>query len=280
MPFKFSCYILRITWLYKSAYRSTKHVLWPKNFDNLKILHIINSNQNRHQRGLYPYLIREVFMTLLKSIRFIALVLIIALSNAMHTSQPAHSTSKCYQDKPISLAERIRVTKLLNDHADEVKHVFRSKEFSWLPGYYIKTDKTRIKGAQALNNCIKKFGLKFVVVPEKWVYKIPKPEYLGNQHLVIAKKLTETSGPKEMSLEQAKEVFCLLRNAQYEGLYYADTDIENLLFCADGRIGFIDTETRGFLQYPWDGLKELMTYRRKSPEAEAFLQQKLAQVSR
>lgn len=103
---------------------------------------------------------------LLKLLRLITLTLFCAFSVAsMHGSAPAPTTLKTYKDTPASLAERVRVTEILNAHVNGI-NLKKPVEFSWLPGYYLKDSENRLIGARAILDCITKNNLKLIVVPE------------------------------------------------------------------------------------------------------------------
>lgn len=141
----------------------------------------------------------------------------------------------------------------MNDHVKEIdpNESYKPIEFPWLPGYFIKRDIRRIEAAKAFSDCIKEHKLNHLMVPEKWVYKIPVPElkdtYKAN--FVVAKKLKGTH-TKMIPLDHVKQFCILLNNAKYNSEYgeciFWDLKQDNLLSCDDGRTAFIDTELAGF----------------------------------
>ncbi|MDR3549816.1 MAG: hypothetical protein P4L31_00235, partial [Candidatus Babeliales bacterium] len=165
----------------------------------------------------------------------------------------------------VSPEEREKIAHIIDAHIDEVlTERGDPTEFHWLPGYFIKGDSSRVACAKGLLDYIKQHELKFVTVPEKWLHphqidsqrraRMPVYSlYKEDPYIVIAKKLDiDYSGI--MNLEQAKDTYSLITGAQYNGGYYADVTDENLLCCLDGRIGFIDTESKGFFsETPYHG---------------------------
>lgn len=182
--------------------------------------------------------------------------------------------NECTSPNRTSDEERAKINQLLDQHCDDIALMFELcysfmtyeqrenktgaryidgtvVEFPWLPGYVIKTDPSRVEGAQAFADCIEKYNLNHVAVPEKWLYKIPlryRITTLGQyQFLVIAKKIERKAEANcAINLEQARDLCCVLRNTRYQGGYYCDFQPSNLFQTTDGQIVFIDTETGGF----------------------------------
>jgi len=176
-----------------------------------------------------------------------------------------------------SPGERARITKLIDDHITEVtqemKLVTTVAEFAWLPGYILKKNTDRIEGAKIFSGIIDKHNLKFVTIPEQWIYTIPPQRNAPrDKHLVVAKKLEGTFS-KPINLEQAQDIATLLKYARYKGEYYGDTHNGNLLHQANGKIGFIDTEASLGFSCPTysQALQNLLWFHEMDPQAELFI---------
>lgn len=230
-----------------------------------------------------------IMTKLYKSLRLIALTLFSALS--LHGAQPAPTTASSIEESQTTAEERAKIEQIVEAHIDEVlEKLGIPTEFPWLTGYYLKGDSSRVACAQTLLDYIKKNDLKFVTVPEKWLHphqidmkrraKMPVHSlYKDDPYIVIAKKL-DGNHFGTMNLEQAVDMCSILTQAHYNGFYYEDIKDENLLYCSDGRVGIIDTESRGFFsESPRDGMNKLVGwYARKSCPAQTFLRQKLEEI--
>lgn len=226
-----------------------------------------------------------------------------------HTAQqflpPVTNGHVSVKNERTSDEERARINQLLDQHADDIAVMFYNNtmaredrerktgaryvtdhaivEFPWLPGYLIKTNPSRIGGAQVFLNCIEKYNLKHVTVPEKWLYKIPasintQGAFFKDGFLVVVKKIEhKDEAACVINLAQAQDLCCVLRNTQYQGRYYSDIKPENLFQTPDGRFVFIDTEDGSFL-----GTKPAMIYcsmmRLADDKVSQFIDQQLAQV--
>lgn len=225
-------------------------------------------------------------MNLFRSLRFMALTLLAAASTAtlVHGAQPAPAAPTLFQETPTSPEERIKIASLIDAKLDEVFEKFKeegqSTSFDWLPGYFIKINQSRVAGAQALQKCIDDHKLNLLRVSEKWLYEVPQQwKKHGHRNLVIAKKIEEKAGhvdTRVMNLEQAKQICILLKHAQLNDCYYADTNSSNLLHCSDGRIGLIDTEKNSWGYGNKDGMNNLLVFQVPlTKEATAFIEKKL-----
>lgn len=104
---------------------------------------------------------------------------------------------------------------------------------------YIK----RIEGAQAVAKFIKKNKLKHIVVPKKWLYKLPQKHSGHSSYILIVEKM-DLCSPSEVhekynqiDYEMLQEL-CLVVNT-FRGL---DSHAGNLPFTRQNKIAFIDTE--------------------------------------
>lgn len=103
---------------------------------------------------------------------------------------------------------------------------------------YIK----RIEGARALKEFIEENNLKHIVVPEKWLYELPKG------YILIVEKMDICRGGKDPKGEVAQKYFnidkeilrelCLVLSS-FRGL---DSMLHNLPFTYQNKIAFVDTE--------------------------------------
>lgn len=189
--------------------------------------------------------------------------------NTIVFAQQAHIAPAPKQSEQISPEERERVNKLIDEHYDEVQKIWVLHQFKWLPGYIVKRNTSRVEGAKILAGCIKEYDLKYVTVPDKW-------EHRG---FVVAKKL-EGTHYTTMNLAQAQDVATLLKCAKCNGGHYHDLHNGvngNLLFCYDGRVGFIDTEAHGFFCPTYKcSLEYLLRWNTYiSPEATKFVQNEI-----
>ena len=152
-----------------------------------------------------------------------------------------------------------------------------------LPGYIIKAyldpqrypkDKpeynmwiARIQGAQRIKQAIKKNGWQNLFkVPQKWIYQIPdtpKPSVdLPSKHFILIEEDMELAPPKvNKTLWRGEKVTPLLLDALYllleeVGLHDCAKP-DNIPFCKDGRIAFIDTQSHD--EWPVD-YKKLNRY--------------------
>ncbi|MDR3549817.1 MAG: hypothetical protein P4L31_00240 [Candidatus Babeliales bacterium] len=195
-------------------------------------------------------------------------------------AQTPQATFQPKPDEKTSMEERARIAKLIDEHIDEVLQILKNegtKEFTWLPGYFVKHNASRLDGSKILSDCIKKNELTYVTVPDKWVYAVSKKhDSLRYKDLIVAKKL-EGRLDGTMNLAQAQDIATLLKHAKYGKYgYYCDAHSANLLFQTDGRVGFIDTESRGFHCYSYENaLWTIYTCHNLHPDAKLFIQNEI-----
>jgi hypothetical protein len=111
----------------------------------------------------------------------------------------------------------------------------------------------RIKGAESVRECIKKYKLQSdFKVPQKWIYPLPKhpsppknSHYLRKNFILVAENMrihdhdkNEKMYKKNMTPKLLKGLYIIL---QVCGLYDS-VYCFNIPFCKDGRIAVIDTE--------------------------------------
>ena len=150
---------------------------------------------------------------------------------------------------------------ILDQHQDDLKQILQScrkrkhcpagkavKEFSWLPGYLVKYGIDRIHGALLLQSIIDDHGFNHVVVPKKYLYKIPgNPEKLvSSNYLVIAEKLEreQNDEKKQITEDMVREFLVLIIEAEMK-----DHHCNNVFVTTDGKMAMIDTGKESF--YPW-----------------------------
>jgi hypothetical protein len=111
----------------------------------------------------------------------------------------------------------------------------------------------RIKGAQAIRQCIKDNNLQAnFKVPHKWIYPLPKrpappnsSRYLRKNFILICENMrilehskNEKMYKKHMTRKLMDGLYCILQTCGlYDSVY-----VFNIPFCKDGRIAVIDTE--------------------------------------
>lgn len=110
---------------------------------------------------------------------------------------------------------------------------------------YIK----RIQGAQALRAWIQSERLQQIVVPHKWLYRLPiafsDPITHARTYILIAEKIDLCSGGKEGMQRRYRQITPSLLEElcrvifRFRGL---DSTVDNMVFTNDGKIAFIDTE--------------------------------------
>jgi hypothetical protein len=199
-----------------------------------------------------------------------------------------YNKEKAYAEaEKTSPEERLRINQLLDQHADEIIHKMPYSggvmEFSWLPGYLIKKENSRIKGAQAFSDCIQKYGLQYVTVSEKWSHEIS----LNVKHKRSVKKIelnlavvkkSEGDHKGTLNLAQARDLCCILRNTKCFSGYYYDAHRNNLLYDTVGRVVLVDTEKRSFLSSTaLTGLENLLMLT-DDDEVKMFIKQQIDEV--
>jgi hypothetical protein len=111
---------------------------------------------------------------------------------------------------------------------------------------------SRINGARALRAFTEVNNLKHIVVPQKWLYRLPKrysnPETKERSYILIVEKIDICSGGEDFDGEVARRYHNIDLEVLREIcviLYYfrgLDSRLHNLPFTHLGKIAFIDTE--------------------------------------
>jgi len=111
--------------------------------------------------------------------------------------------------------------------------------------------KRRIDGARHIQASIEAHGFEHIMkVPKKWIYPLPpgpdpKPGNTRRNFLLICEEMDILSDEKNRNAYQKKasrEILDALYLIITENLLIDSVYIDNIPFCKDGRIAFIDTE--------------------------------------
>jgi hypothetical protein len=189
------------------------------------------------------------------------------------TSLRAMVLSQSDEDIPL-----IEAKKILSEHICEVVEKFPSfetvKKFTWLPGWMIKMDTSRIEGAKKIADAIKNRNSNLLCVPYKEPYIINNfmmQKYpLIPEALVLVKEIKGTHDGI-INLEQAKQLDGLI-----EDTYYYDLHSSNLIHTKDGKIAIIDTESKSFApKYPKFSYIALLGSNEFKADAEEYIENKL-----
>ena len=160
-------------------------------------------------------------------------------------------------DSPESLREagfevnpRVHKGLMVFTHPKIKKYIFKKYQNEIDHERQISKYKARLEGAQKIRHACQKYGLKHIVVPNKWLYRLPKI-YGDDEYLVVAERLKIVPGDDKknskniecyhtMSYEVLQEL-CLIMKV----LGGCDAWPRNQPFTVDGKIAFIDTEHVG-----------------------------------
>jgi hypothetical protein len=110
----------------------------------------------------------------------------------------------------------------------------------------------RVSGARALRRFIELNGLQHIVVPQKWIYRLPKqftdPESHQRSYILIVEKMDLCSSGKNPKRQIAQRYHTMdldiLRELCIVVYYFRglDSTLENMPFTRQNKIAFIDTE--------------------------------------
>lgn len=125
----------------------------------------------------------------------------------------------------------------------------------------------RIKGAETIRECIKKYKLQSSFsVPQKWLYPLPKnpsppktSHYIRKNFILVCENMRIQEHEKNEKMYKKKMTHKLM-----DGLYtilqvcglYDSVYVFNIPFCKDGRIAVIDTEYHHKWPVPFHKLKK------------------------
>lgn len=108
----------------------------------------------------------------------------------------------------------------------------------------------RIQGAEVLRNGIKKHNFKHLVVPEKWLYKLPK-KFPRHSYVLVVEKMDIYDGGddpegsnRQLYYNMDKEILTELCTLLHE-VGGCDSHPRNMPFTHSGKIALVDTEAVG-----------------------------------
>jgi hypothetical protein len=108
----------------------------------------------------------------------------------------------------------------------------------------------RIKGARTLRNAIQKHNFKHLVVPEKWLYKLPK-QFPSHSYVLVVEKMDIYDDGNDPNGETRKRYYNIDKEVLTELCILlhevggCDSLPRNIPFTRSGQIAFIDTEHVG-----------------------------------
>ncbi len=149
-----------------------------------------------------------------------------------HSNELEAMIGKCIKQKP--------GTKCETDYA--------VKEFSWLPGYFVKFGVDRLKNAESLRFFIEKHQLNLLMVPQKYYYHIQgRPYDLADSNYLIISKKVELDQNSRINKEQMTQLALLV---ELHGS--VDNHAGNMLPMKDGRVALVDTGSEGnYASWAW-----------------------------
>ncbi len=142
-----------------------------------------------------------------------------------HSSELERMIGRCLKQKPD--------TKCETDYA--------VREFSWLPGYFVKFGVDRLKNAESLRLFIEEHQLNLLMVPQKYYYHIQgRPYELADSNYLIISKKVELDPRSRINKEQMTQLALLV---ELHGS--VDNHAGNILPTKDGRVALVDTGSEG-----------------------------------
>ena len=174
---------------------------------------------------------------------FLALSLILTPVAFLESDKTNYYVEKYYVDPEIKT--------ILDSHSSEIEQALESMrsprkkyrdgvwQFSWLPGYFIKYDISRIEGMRRIKDCIKKNDLNLITVPDKRLYHIGgRPESFTNRnYVVVVKKAVPATNPQPLTLKHAQQLSTIIKKTTY-----VDLTGTNYVRLDNGALCIIDTE--------------------------------------
>lgn len=138
----------------------------------------------------------------------------------------------------------------------------------------INTCFERIKGANKISEVINKYGFnKFFKVPKKWIYLLPKgqktPDHYEQKNMILVVEKLNIMRPianREhwySSKAVSKELLTALHTILSEVGLSDSVYIDNIPFCSNGKIAFVDTERFNLWPVPFHRLTHNLSDRRK-----------------
>lgn len=183
-------------------------------------------------------------------------------NHPLHAILPTYFTSSILFDGPeiltkhgFAVNKRIHQKMMVFTHPNIPGYIF--KRFQNSVPYFDQVGKylIRLKGAEKVRAVISENRLSHIVVPQKWLYRLP---YSDDEYLVIAEKFDICPGDdakdgenvqryRTMSLDVLREL-CIAMKA----LGGCDAWPRNQPFTRDGKIAFIDTEHVGHKEWHFE----------------------------
>lgn len=132
-----------------------------------------------------------------------------------------------------------------------IKKFVNRRPFRLQLGNYLR----RINGAVAIDNFIKKQQLKHMIVPKKWLYKLPKQFFdlqtMMDTYVLIVEEMDICSGANSLTGENARQYACMDEEMITElcillhGIGGCDAYPQNQPMTHSQQVAFIDTEHYG-----------------------------------
>ena len=95
----------------------------------------------------------------------------------------------------------------------------------------------RIEGSRQLRRCVEEFQLRNVVVPQKWIYALPKGHVLVTERVELMDKRKVKGAYGAISANVLRDLCVVLFH--FRGL---DAGARNIPLTTDSKVAFIDTE--------------------------------------
>lgn len=158
-------------------------------------------------------------------------------------------------DSPLSLQEigcdvnkRVHKKLMVFTHPDVPEYIFKKFQNSVLRSEQLEKYIIRLKGAKAVRDAIKQHRLSNIVVPNKWLYRLPN---CRKSYLVIAERFDICAGDDKPDGENVQRYRTMSYKTLHElctimkALGGCDAWPRNQPFTKQGKIAFIDTEHVG-----------------------------------
>jgi hypothetical protein len=157
-----------------------------------------------------------------------------------------------FQHAGFHVLERVHRGLMVATHPSIKGYMFKKFQKSTSLADQLENYLKRIDGARALSDFISEKNLHYIVVPKKWLYRLPKKfsDQKTNEaaYILIVEHIDICEGNADPSGENALKYFCIDDQVlqelcqilyRFRGL---DSKLHNLPFTHQGQIAFIDTE--------------------------------------
>lgn len=152
------------------------------------------------------------------------------------------------QEAGFDVNKRVHKKLMVFTHPDVPEYIFKKFQNGVLRSEQLEKYIIRLKGAKAVRDAIKDLALTSIVVPNKWLFRLPNAR---KEYVVVAQRFDICAGDDDpdgenvhryrtMSYKTLKEL-CMIMNA----LGGCDAWPRNQPFTKQGKIAFIDTEHVG-----------------------------------